>query len=314
MLLTVGAAAALGALSVPANVSAAARHTAGSGTIAGAARAAQQRFGVPASLLEAICYFEGHLSDHGGAPSSAGGYGCMDLARNSQLDTLGQAERLLRAPASSLRRSQALNIAGAAAVLRADAISLSPAHRVPATLGGWYGAIAKYSGAAHDIAVMYADQVYRILRGGLTATAPSGEVVRIAPAAVTPDTGAAAHVGATPALPANCTSNPGTDYPSAYNCIVPTSYAGVTYDTAHRPGGLPLLAVTIHDTEESLDNTIATFWNKGNGVSIHYVVDTDGSVYQCLHEKDVAFQNGNFWYNQRTIGIEHVGVDATGYR
>ena len=314
MLLTVGAAAALGALSVPANVSAAARHTAGSGTIAGAAWAAQQRFGVPASLLEAICYFEGHLSDHGGAPSSAGGYGCMDLARNSQLDTLGQAERLLRAPASSLRRSQALNIAGAAAVLRADAISLSPAHRVPATLGGWYGAIAKYSGAAHDIAVMYADQVYRILRGGLTATAPSGEVVRIAPAAVTPDTGAAAHVGATPALPANCTSNPGTDYPSAYNCIVPTSYAGVTYDTAHRPGGLPLLAVTIHDTEESLDNTIATFWNKGNGVSIHYVVDTDGSVYQCLHEKDVAFQNGNFWYNQRTIGIEHVGVDATGYR
>ena len=44
------------------------------------------------------------------------------------------------------------------------------------------------------------------------------------------------------------------------------------------------------------------------------MVDTDGTVYQCLHEKDVAFQNGNYWYNQRTIGIEHVGVDATGYQ
>src|SRR6516165_985946 len=108
-LLIMAAAAAASALCVPANVSAAARHAAGPRLIAGAAEAATQRFGVPASLLEAICYFEGHLSDHGGAPSSAGGYGCMDLARNSQLDTLGQAERLLRAPASSLRRSQALN-------------------------------------------------------------------------------------------------------------------------------------------------------------------------------------------------------------
>ena len=313
-LLIVGAAAALGVLSVPANASAAPRAAAGRGMIAGAAEAAQQRFGVPASLLEAICYLEGHLSDHGGAPSSDGGYGCMDLARNSHLDTLDQAARLLGVPVSSVRRSMSLNIAGAAAVLRADAISLSPARRVPAALGGWYGAIARYSGAQHDIAVMYANEVYRIVRKGLTETAPTGEMVRIRPTAVTPDTATAANVTTAPDLPANCTSNPGTDYPSAYNCIVPASYAGVTYDTASRPSDLPVLGVTIHDTEESLNNTIATFWNQSNGVSVHYVVDTDGTVYECLHEKDVAFQNGNFWYNQRTIGIEHVGVDATGYQ
>jgi hypothetical protein len=320
-LLAVGAAAGLGALSVPvsasaapAQASAALRYASAPGTITGAAKAAQRRFGVPAPLLEAICYLEGHLSDHGGAPSSEGGYGCMDLARNNHLDTLDQAAKLLGVPVSPVRRSPALNIAGAAAVLRADAVSLSPTRQVPRTLGGWYGAIAKYSGAEHDIAVMYAGQVYRIVQQGLTAAAPTGEIVRIAPTAVTPDTATAAYVGTAPALPANCTSNPGTDYPSAYNCIVPTSYAGVTYDTANRPSDLPLLAVTIHDTEESLDNTIATFWNKSNGVSMHYVVDTDGTVYQCLHEKDVAFQNGNFWYNQRTIGIEHVGVDATGYQ
>ena len=301
------AAAGLAGLAVPAR--------AADNTIAGAATAAQQRFGVPAPLLEAICYLEGHLSDHGGAPSSAGGYGCMDLARNSHLDTLDQAAQLLGVPVTAIRASQALDIAGAAAVLRADAISLSSGHQVPATLGGWYGAIAEYSGARHDIAVMYADQVYRILRNGLTATAPTGEVVQIAPTAVTPDTATASNVATTaPALPANCTSNPGTDYAPAYNCIVPTSYAGVTYDTANRPSDLPLLAITVHDTEETLDNTIAIFWNQSKGVSVHYVVDTDGTVYQCLHEKDVAFQNGNFWYNQRTIGIEDVGVDATGYQ
>src|SRR5579859_8267724 len=159
MLAIVGATAALGAMSVPAQASAAPRSAAGPSTIAGAARAAQHRFGVPASLLEAICYLEGHLSDHGGAPSSAGGYGCMDLARNSHLDTLDQAAKLLGVPVSSLRRNQRLNIAGAAAVLRADAISLSSTHRAPATLGGWYGAVAKYSGAQHDIAVMYANEV-----------------------------------------------------------------------------------------------------------------------------------------------------------
>ena len=314
MLLIIGAAAALGTMSVPAQASAAPRPAAASSTIAGGARAAQHRFGVPAVLLEAICYLEGHLSDHRGAPSSDGGYGCMDLARNSHLDTLDQAAKLLSVPVSSVRRSQRLNIAGAAAVLRADAISLSATHRVPATLGGWYGAIAKYSGAEHDIAVMYASEVYRIIRHGLIARAPGGEIVRIAPTAVTPDTATARDVTVTPDLPANCTTNPGVDYAPAYNCIVPTSYAGVTYDTASRPSDLPILGITIHDTEESLDNTIATFWNESNGVSIHYVVDTDGTVYQCLHEKDVAFQNGNFWYNQRTIGIEHVGVDATGYQ
>ncbi len=301
------AAAGLAGLAVPAR--------AADTTIAGAAMAAQQRFGVPAPLLEAICYLEGHLSGHGGAPSSEGGYGCMDLARNSHLDTLDQAAQLLGVPVTAIRASQALDIAGAAAVLRADAISLSSGHQVPATLSGWYGAIADYSGARHDIAVTYAGQIYRILRNGLTATAPTGEVVQIAPTAVTPDTATASNVATTaPALPANCTSNPGTDYGPAYNCIVPASYAGVTYDTANRPSDLPLLAITVHDTEETLDNTIAIFWNQSKGVSVHYVVDTDGTVYQCLHEKDVAFQNGNFWYNQRTIGIEDVGVDATGYQ
>ncbi len=312
-LLAAVALAAAGTLTVTAGASAApAQAKTRPDAIAVAAAAAHHRFGVPTVLLKAICYLEGHLSDHGGAPSSDGGYGCMDLARNSHMDTLGQAARLLDTPALSVRSNLSQNMAGAAAVLRADARSLSRAHRLPATLGGWYGAIAVYSGAAHNVAIMYANEVYRIVRTGLTATAPTGEVVRIAPTAVTPEVATARNVGVTPTLPTNCTTG-GTDYPSAINCIVPTSYAGTTYDTANRPTDLPVLGITIHDTEETLADTINTFWTESNGVSVHYVVDTDGTVYQCLHEKDVAFQNGNFWYNQRTIGIEHVGVDATGY-
>src|SRR5689334_12854779 len=122
-LLSMGVVAALSVL--PGQASAAVSRPAGAATIAGAAAAAQQRFGVPAALLEAICYVEGQLSDHGGAPSAAGGYGCMNLARNNHVDTLDQAAQLSAVPVSSVRGNQWLNIAGAAAVLRADARSLS---------------------------------------------------------------------------------------------------------------------------------------------------------------------------------------------
>ena len=75
-----------------------------------------------------------------------------------------------------------------------------------------------------NIAVLYASEVYRIIRIGLTATAPTGEAVKIAPTAVRPDLATARDVAtAAPALPTDCTSNPGIDCPSAYNCIVPTS-------------------------------------------------------------------------------------------
>lgn len=57
-----------------------------------------------------------------------------------------------------------------------------------------------------------------------------------------------------------------------------------------------------------------TFWSTSSGVSIHYVVDGSGNVYQLLHEKDLAYQADNWWYNQRTVGIEHIDFDATGYQ
>ena len=118
MLFIAGVSAAVGLLSLPARASAAPGHAADLNTITGAAAAAQQRFGVPASLLEAICYLEGQLSDHGGAPSVAGGYGCMNLARNNHVDTLDQAAKLLAVSASAVRSSQWLDIAGAAAEIQ----------------------------------------------------------------------------------------------------------------------------------------------------------------------------------------------------
>jgi hypothetical protein len=132
-------------------------------------------------------------------------------------------------------------------------------------------------------------------------------------------TNAAAVPAALAALPTGCASDPGVDYPAAVDCVVPASYdcntsSPCTYQSANRPVDLPVNFVTIHDVEGTATDAVNVFWDNTSQVSMHYTVDTDGTVYQTLREKDIAYQNGNFWYNQRAIGIEHAGFDATGYQ
>lgn len=287
-------------------------------TLTTAITAAAERFGVPAPLLTAVCYLEGRLTDHGGAPSVDGGYGCMHLVRNDHADTLGRAATLLRVPESALRTDLATNVAGGAAVLRDDARSLGLA---PSGLADWYAPLAVYSGArTRGVATMYADAVYRVLGTGLTAVAQTGETVRLAPMDVRPDSAGLARLPAVlAALPAGCTSGTNIDYPLAVDCVVPTSYdcntsSPCTYAGANRPNDLPIRFVTIHDVEGTAVDAINVFWDRNSQVSMHYTVDTDGTVYQTLREKDIGYQNGNYWYNQRAIGIEHAGFDATGYQ
>src|SRR2546425_10524871 len=64
---------------------------------------ASQEFGVPASILKALCYMEGHLSDHGGSPSIDGGYGCMHLIKNHEGDTLDRAAKELEVNAQQIK-------------------------------------------------------------------------------------------------------------------------------------------------------------------------------------------------------------------
>ena len=287
--------------------------TAGGTTLTAAIDAATGRFGVPAPVLTAVCYLEGRLGDHGGAPSVDGGYGCMHLVRKAHADTLDRAARLLGVPADRVRTEMASNMAGGAAVLADDAASLGLHPRAQAD---WYAPLALYSTArTRAVATGYADAVYRLPRTGFTGRAQTGEAVRVSPLAVSPDTAGAARLpAALAALPAGCTADTNVDYPAAVDCVVPASYAGLTFDTANRPSDLPVDFVTVHDIEGTAADAISIFWDSTSQVSVHYVVDTDGTVYQTLREKDVAYQAGNYWYNQRAVGIEHTGFDATGYQ
>ncbi|MFD4523986.1 N-acetylmuramoyl-L-alanine amidase [Streptomyces sp. NPDC058470] len=129
----------------------------------------------------------------------------------------------------------------------------------------------------------------RVLKGAALAALPY---------ALLPDARATAQVAA-------------VDYP-------PTEWVPATtsnYTAANRPTSYPLDYVIIHVTQENYSDTLSIFQNPQKKVSAHYLVrSADGHVAQCVRERDIAWQAGNWDYNTRSIGIEHEGwVDQPAY-
>lgn len=284
---------------------------------------ASRETGVPVPLLQALCYMEGRLSMHGGTPSIDQGYGCMHLVKSKKIDTLDQAAQDLHVSSAQLQGDLATNIRGGASILRQDALKLSTNHTLPKTLSGWSDAVALYSNAStRSTAQMYIDEVYRILRQGFQERSDTQELVTLAPQNVV-SAHLEANAPATATLPAGCSSDANVDYPGAIDCIVnPTTFdcntvssgSSCTYESGNRPSSYSISDIVIHDIEGSAQDGLNVFQDPNSGVSIHYIVGGDGTVYQLLHEKDIAYHAGNYWYNQHTIGIEHAGFDATGYQ
>src|SRR5215831_11632672 len=155
-------------------------------------RAAASEFHVPVGLLLAISYGQTRWVRPGGSASVDGGYGLMDLtartfpgrdwrgttvrpgARTVTLTrthyTLQEAAQLLGVPAAALRTSDRQNIRGAAALLAHYARQLTGG-TLPGSLGGWYGAVAEYSGDQHaQTAQSFADGVFATLAHGAVLT------------------------------------------------------------------------------------------------------------------------------------------------
>lgn len=69
--------------------------------------------------------------------------------------------------------------------------------------------------------------------------------------------------------------------------------------------GAKIAMIVLHCTEATLESTIAEFKNpNGRQVSAHYVVDTNGDIYQMVQDSERA--NHARGANQNSIGIEHV--------
>jgi hypothetical protein len=84
----------------------------------------------------------------------------------------------------------------------------------------------------------------------------------------------------------------------------------------HGREGHAIAGIVLHGTAGGNPVTNGWFTSTASGVSAHYVVDTDGTVFQCVLEDDAAYHAGvvtpNSVYaaginpNLFTIGIEHV--------
>ena len=297
-----------------------ARHP--SGRLMAAFSAAARQSGVPVGVLLAIGYNESRWEPHGTMPSADGGYGLMDLttrtftvasaAGKSGLpprrvslvkthDTLDEAARLLHVPAGALKTSDAENIRGAAAVLAGYARRLNGG-RLPAGLGGWYAAIAEYSGATQrKSAELFANDVFDTLHSGASLITSDGQAMRLAAArGLRSDRRVVSRLGLKP--PVHGTAQ--VDCPASLNCqFIPAVYAENPggdptnygdYDKAHRPQDLKINSIVIHDTEGSYASAIATFQNPASYVSANYVIQSStGDITEMVRPRDVAWAVGD---------------------
>lgn len=147
----------------------------------------------------------------------------------------------------------------------------------------------------------------RLLRGAAAAAATSILASSHAHAADAPARGA---------RPPRVRQSPGTapssaDYPPAQWMAA----ASANYTASNRPSSYSVDFVVIHVAQETFADTVSIFQNPAKQVSAHYVVgSSDGSVAQCVRERDIGWHAGNWDYNTRSIGIEHEGwVDQPAY-
>jgi N-acetyl-anhydromuramyl-L-alanine amidase AmpD len=321
----------------------------------GLMRAAAGEFGVPVQILLAVSYQESRWEPHGDSPSVDGGYGLMDLTgRTVPADdgrgdparpapgeitlhrthyTLDEAAQALNVADATLQTDERQNIRGAALLLARYARSLSGGS-LPSTLGGWYGAVADYSGATTvTSARLFADGVFATLRSGASLTTTDGQTLDLpASPGAQPDRTQLTSLRLQPAT-ATTTSSTTLDCPSTVSCRwVPAAYALNSstdlsdygnYDKAGRPDNMrdpsgqtvsmKISYIIIHDTEGSYAGAISTFQNSTNYVSANYVIrSSDGAITEMVRPHNVSWGAGDWWVNMHAINIEHEGFAAQG--
>jgi MYXO-CTERM domain-containing protein len=216
--------------------------------------------------------------------------GVLEL-RHGGFDSLARGAALSGVDATELQRDLAKGTEAGALVLRDLGRELGASND---RLDSWAPVVEKLSGLRRPSErAEYRARVFARLRAGGTLRARGGETIELP-----------AH----PELPAELAFSPpdlhplgGPDYaPAIY---FPTDCTNKCNST--RTASITMIA--IHDTEGGWDASVATLENDP-GKSVHYIVDHDGSrVGQFIPESYDGWHVGNSYYNNRMVGIEHVG-------
>ncbi len=256
---------------------------------------------VPRDLLVAIAHVEGGLTLPATrdveVANEVPAAGPLQL-RHGKFDSLARAAALLGTSELALRQDSDLALEGSARVL-AELGAKTGA--TTADLSSWKSAIEEMSGYADDIhRSEYAHRIFATLARGGTFVGRDGETITLAPQDI--PLALSLDLSTTLRLQSGMSEYGPAEW-------IPTSCAGKC--TLGRAGG-PVDRVVIHDTEGSWDASVATLQNDP-GKSVQYIVGIDGRVGQFISEADTAWHAGNQFYNQRSVGIEHVGTAATPY-
>ncbi len=223
------------------------------------------------------------------------------MLRRGQLDTLALGAKLAGTTEWELRKSTDLGLAAGAKVLATLGRQYGAR---PDDLGTWNEALQELSGygdAAHR--EEYAHRVFALLARGGTFEGQDGQKVRIAPHDLPPSL--TLQIDTKLSLQAE-----GPEYPGAEYFPIPAAKRADKLTVGR--GGADVNYVVIHDTEGGWDGSVATLQNDP-GKSVQYIIGQDGRVGQFMTEADTAYHAGNFYYNQRSVGIEHVGYSTKPY-
>lgn len=216
------------------------------------------------------------------------------MLRRGKLDTLARGAALTSAKVVDLRRDADLALDAGALVL-AELATQTGARSDDATFATWQTALEEMSGYADDAhREQYAHRVFATLARGGRFTGRDGETIVLrahdlppsltVPVSTTLKTMAVAQFPGAEFFPTSCGNG---------KCTLGRAGAKVEY-------------IVVHDTEGGWDASVATLQNDP-GKSVQYIVGTDGRVGQFVTEDTTAYHAGNFYFNQRSVGIEHVG-------
>lgn len=209
-----------------------------------------------------------------------GAYGIMQLYQNPSRDTLNQAADLTGLSEKRLKNARAANVRGGAAVVSDIAGATKPSG-----LDGWYEIVAEYGGSE-----LYAQEVFRTLEDGASATTSTGESLRLAPQEVE--------------VPTLVTARSSMDYRRA---TWRPAYGGNYSAGFNRERDVDINRLVVHVVQGSAASAVNWFQDSRANVSAHYVVGDGGAVSQCVRHEDVAWHAGNWTWNKHSISIEHGG-------
>lgn len=262
---------------------------------------AAEHAGVPRDLLVAIARVEDGLAipaqrlvvEEDSAVPAAGPL----MLRRGKLDTLARGAALAGRTELELRQDAELALDAGALVLAE--LGAKTAARSD-DLASWKTAIEEMSGYADDAhREDYAHRVFATLARGGMLDGRDGEKIALArhelPPTLTLDVSSKLHALAIAQFP-------GAEW-------IPTS-CNNKCDAGR--GGASIEYIVIHDTEGGWDASVSTLQNDPQK-SVQYIVGTDGRVAQFVTEDTTAWHAGNYYFNQRSVGIEHVGYSSKPY-